>query len=284
MIKFFIKIFRLIISFFLFIKFKFFKEYYKTQIFNQNFIHFKSYKDVVKNSLNKLDEESKKYNILQESLAKSNDLIFIDIGAAVGIRSIIVNNFLNFKKMILIEPNEENFKLLSKNIERVKKKANLYNFALGNKDGEGYLSFPFWVYNSLKVNSYGQWSLLGNNFFFKKKVKIFKFDNFFKNEFNNENESYFIKIDVEGYEPYVLEGMNEFLSKNRNIIIEIELNKRILKHIENLDKKLLEQLKKSEFDVFIYDNNLRKLVTFNYENFENSNKAVIDLICIKKIN
>lgn len=284
MIKFFIKIFRLIISFFLFIKFKFFKEYYKTQIFNKNFIHFKPYKDVVKNSLNKLNEESKKYNILKESIAKSNDLIFIDIGAAVGIRSIIINNFLNIKKMILIEPNEENFKLLSKNIERVKNKANLYNFALGNKDGVGYLSFPFWVYNSLKVNNYGQWSLLGNNFFFKKKVKIFKFDNFFKNEFNNENESYFIKIDVEGYEPYVLEGMNEFLSKNRNIIIEIELNKRILKHIENLDKKLLEQLKKSEFNVFNYDNNLRKLVTFNYENFENSNNVVIDLICIKKIN
>ena len=193
MIKFLVKTFRLIISFFLFTKFKFFKQYYRTQIFNKDFIHFKSYKNVVESTLNRLDEENKKYNIIQKSLTKSNDLIFIDIGAAVGIRSVIINNFFNFKKMILIEPNEENFKLLNKNIENFKEKANLHNFALGNNDGEGYLSFPFWVYNSSKVNSYGQWSLLGDNFF-KKKLKYLNLIIFLKMNLTKKMKAILLRL------------------------------------------------------------------------------------------
>jgi FkbM family methyltransferase len=276
-----IKFIKFILSYIHYSKFRFFKRYYKTIIFNNNFIHFNEYENVVKKSLSNLKHENYKYYLINKNLNESNKLILIDIGAAVGLRTIIINNYFNFKKIISIEPHIENFKLLKQNTKHLRDKLDLHNFALGNEEKEGYLSYPFWCYKISQVNHLGKWSLLGENNFFKKKVKIFKFDIFFKDCFNSKKYSYFIKIDVEGYETYVLEGMNEFLFKNNNIVIEIEFNKKFLRYFENEEKKIIESLKKNKFEIFFYNKNLKKLEIYNNKIFLDF--SVIDLIAIKSI-
>ena len=59
--------------------------------------------------------------------------------------------------------------------------------------------------------------------------------------YNFKNKKIIIKIDVEGYEKFVIEGSLNLLKDNK-----------ILMYLETLNKDLLSELKKLKFEVFFY--------------------------------
>jgi len=72
-------------------------------------------------------------------------------------------------------------------------------------------------------------------------------DNLIKKKFIKPKENIFIKIDIEGYEFYALQGLIKTIN-NYNVTILFEFSKKILQNHSNLEKELFK---------FLNDNNLR---------------------------
>ena len=175
--------------------------------------------------------EKKRMDYLIKASEKIKSDTLIDIGANIGFYSILLSKY--FKIIKAYEPNLRNFQVLNKNIEKNKlqKKIQTFNYGLGDKK------------QILKGTS-------------MKKGELFQTSGFSLSEKNEEGEDVFvnigddvldfkdkiltIKIDVEGYELFVLQGIKKTL-KNNNCIVQIEIwnknNEEIYAFLNNLDYK-----------------------------------------------
>lgn len=176
--------------------------------------------------------EKKRIDKLSQFSEKIKSDILIDIGANIGFYSILLSN--RFMKIYSFEPNKRNFKILRKNIETNNlKNIEIFNFGLGeNKE-----------------------ILIGNS---KTKGELFQTSGFAINKDNVEGErvsiekgddilqfndkTITIKIDVEGFELFVLKGLKEILSRNF-CIIQIEIweknNSDVKKYFKSLNYKMI---------------------------------------------
>lgn len=164
----------------------------------------------------------------------SNNIIFLDIGANVGVYSMLASK-LNFKKIFAFEANSMVFRNLYKNVRLNDFKVILENKAVGSKLTKVNISQNLndqnFVTNTKKIDIETE------------EVECITIDslNFF-------DENLFIKIDVEGYEYEVLKGLANTFLNNKNIIILIELNK----NHSNI-KNIINFLKKNNFINFGYN-------------------------------
>jgi len=167
------------------------------------------------------------------SKLNSNNIIFLDIGANVGIYSMLAS-VLNFKKIFAFEPNTFVFGNLCKNIKLNYLRVTLENKAVGSK--------------LTKVNI--SKNLNDQNFVTNTKkldIEIQEVECITIDSLNFFDENLFIKIDVEGYEYEVLKGLTNTFFKNKNIIILIELNKN-----HSNTKNIINFLKNNNFVNFGY--------------------------------
>jgi len=123
----------------------------------------------------------------------------VDVGAHIGGFSLFVilnNPFV--KKIICIEPEKNNFKILSKNLENLPKKIEVVTLrvALSEKNfiGKLYLD-EFSAAHSLERNKKSSYQI----------VRIKTLDNIIKERVD------LIKIDVEGFETKVISGMKKIM-------------------------------------------------------------------------
>jgi len=129
--------------------------------------------------------------------------LFVDVGANIGNHSVFFSKF--FKSVISFEPHNILFELLKFNTKRIKN-IRILNFGLSNKNK--------------KTKIYSINSNMGGSTLIKNKkadshwIKLKKFDNY-----NFKKKIDVIKIDTEGHEIEVLEGMIKYLKKNYPIII-----------------------------------------------------------------
>jgi len=145
----------------------------------------------------------------------------IDIGSNQGEYAKQVLHNPDIKKVICFEPLPEYSNNLSILKSFNKGKLWLHKVALSNKNGFSYIYYnkkkPELASLELTVNNI---SYVNNNK--KKKILVKKLDNFIHNEkFKNID---FVKIDTEGHEKKVIEGMKNFLLKKKIKMIQIEFN------------------------------------------------------------
>ena len=147
-------------------------------------------KDQIIAIINSLDFELNSYNC-------------IDVGANIGNHSIQFSKY--FKNVFSFEPNNEVYEVLKLN---TRNRSNIFinNFGLSNKNysayinfgrdnfGKGYISEEI----SRKLNS--------------QEVELRKYDEIFDEEIS------FVKIDVEGHEFSVIEGMEKMIIRDLPII------------------------------------------------------------------
>jgi len=160
---------------------------------------------------------------IRKYFEKFNGGTFIDIGANIGKYTIMLGK--NANKVIAIEPEPNNFKILKKNIKKNKlKNVIALKIACSNKDEKAdfYVDKQNTGYNSLNRKTKD-----------KITIKTRKLDNLLKELKIKKID--LIKIDVEGAEKQVLEGGIHSLKKYKPKIIFEAWNKNYL----NLIKKIL---------------------------------------------
>lgn len=143
----------------------------------------------------------------------SPDDIFVDVGANVGVYSILSAAEIG-AKTISIEPIPQTFSLLKKNvlINEIKEKIEIYNIGIGESKGE--LNFTSSMDTVNHVVSEIEFDIED-----KIVVSVDTLDDLL-----NKRIPRLIKIDVEGFEMNVINGGNKTLSNNELKGIIIELN------------------------------------------------------------
>ena len=222
------------------------------------------------------DKTKKTYETLKRDFFDMNRInCVLDIGANIGYQSLFYNNFfLSNTKIVCFEPHPISYFFLEKNLSKFNNII-LYNFALGNKEGKEIISIP--EHESHEANNLGI-ARISKSFtnYLKAEIIVKKFDEL--KILNDDYQSIFIKIDVEGYEKNVLLGMKNFLKKKKNFFLEIEVNKNYHNYSEL--KYIIDFLFSLNFSFFILDNN--KLVKLNkVEIFKFSLYRNVEIYCKK---
>lgn len=154
---------------------------------------------------------------VMRALKKISGDLFVDIGANVGIYSKALSK--NFRKVYAFEPNP------SHGLDDLPRNVTVFRCALGNEDAER----DFYIFKGdgsadtlLRVFDYKPASATGTSpqtFVGKRSfpVKVSKYDSEIKERAD------LVKIDVEGAEFLVLEGMEDSLRKGliQNLMVEL---------------------------------------------------------------
>lgn len=127
-----------------------------------------------------------------------NDIV-VDCGANFGDLMLKLSNYIKPSNYIAIEPNPHCFEILKKNVSN---NSVLINKALGNTNK----TLPFYV-SAEEADS----SLVKPSYFTKEiKVSVVRLDSLI--EELNINKIKLLKIEAEGYEPEVLEGLGDSIN------------------------------------------------------------------------
>ena len=133
-------------------------------------------------------------------------MIVIDIGANIGSYSILASTIIGCHTLSF-EPSVENYKILNSNVQlnNVQSTIKLYNYALGDKNESKTIGFKgamTYITNNKRLNL--------------QRTVIKKLDNIV-------TYANLLKVDVEGYEEFVLKGAKGVLSHPKTNAIIIEL-------------------------------------------------------------
>ncbi len=143
--------------------------------------------------------------------------IFIDVGANQGCTSILASKVLNNDKndgvVIAFEPSQSSYKLMKKNIDlNICKNIFTFNKAISSEKSELYLDE-----SDIENSGASHISEKGNPIV----ASTITVDDIRK---ISKHKNIYVKIDTEGYEMFVLQGLKDLFKENliRKILIEID--------------------------------------------------------------
>ena len=210
---------------------------------------------IVGNYHSGLHEASDSIFLMQ--LLKDGDF-FLDIGANVGHYTLLSGVYSNCK-VVAIEPIPATFERLVNNVKlnQWSYTPELLNIGLSNESGE--LVFTNQQFTTNKVSTSGQGI----------KVKVKTLD-----ELCEHKTPDFIKIDVEGYEWFVLNGGLKTLSNDTLKLILIELNESG-KNFNIQDDQIVKLLKDNGFLPYVYDLDQSTFIEVTHKNVDQFNTLFI---------
>lgn len=179
--------------------------------------------------------------------------IVLDIGANIGIMTVHLAKRIKNVEVFSFEPIPYNVSILNRVIRFFKlENVRVFEFALGNEDGYAEMIMP--VINAVKMQGLSHVvhsSITENNHGESFKIKIRKLDSL--EELKNQSKKVSaIKMDVENFEFFVLEG-GKGLLKQHQPLIYIEL-------WENQNReKCFELIKNLGYDIYVTDKMQTKL-------------------------
>jgi FkbM family methyltransferase len=159
--------------------------------------------------------EPKLTQLLLTRFANSAENNFIDVGANIGYFSCLMAKLAGPSgKVLAIEPEPQNLKLLEQNIG-LNHLSNVLvqSCALGANEGSAMLGL-------YKPSNRGRHSLLDSNAKSRIKVPVRTLDDVVRNSGTNVTSWSLAKIDVEGYESFVIEGAKETLPRIETLVME----------------------------------------------------------------
>jgi FkbM family methyltransferase len=140
---------------------------------------------------------------------------FIDVGANIGYFSCLMSKLAGpTGKVLAIEPEPNNLKLLENNV-RINNLTNVEIHACAS--GASERSAKLGLYKSINR---GRHSMADLDMKSVIEVPIRKLDDLTKQSADGTNSWSLVKIDVEGYEAFVIEGAKETLSRTEILVIE----------------------------------------------------------------
>ncbi len=147
----------------------------------------------------------------------------LDVGANVGQYGSELRNIGFNGKILSFEPTSEAFKKLEK-LAKNDKNWEVYNFSLGDFDGETEINIAKNSVSSSILESLPQLTLSAPNakFVNKETITVKKIDSIF-NDLQLKNKNIYLKIDTQGYENMVINGAKNSLTQIIGIQIEMAL-------------------------------------------------------------
>ena len=202
---------------------------------------------------------------------------FLDIGCNYAAYSIPIAKNNNNIDVYCFDPSENTLKKLEENI-KLNNIQNITYFDIGIGETEKYVFFDDNIENFKNSGSYQV-----NNSNIGKKIKINSIDNLINQNFIKPNKDIVVKMDIEGYEFYALQGLQETINKFE-VIIFFEFSKKIIENHNNLEKDLLKFIKSN--DLKIYDKNFNKKnlhqLFIDIEKLTNKHEVLDNFILTKK--
>ena len=205
--------------------------------------------------------------------------IVVDIGAHVGYYTLLMAQLVGENgKVYSFEPDPVNFQLLKKSVEiNGFENVILIQKAVSNITDKVKL---FLGDNDSAINRIYD-AKLGDA---KESIDVesIRIDEYFK---ENDELIDFIKIDSEGSEIKIINGMKQFLSRNQELVMMTEFFPFLIKKSGDEPNQYLKSLEKSGFSLYnILDKN-EKTNKINSENFLESginSQYCTNLLCIKQ--
>ena len=159
-------------------------------------------------------------NLEKILLSLDSPLNFVDIGANIGIFSMIATKNPFIKEIYAFEPDRESFQFLTKNAGRnLAINIRPFNFAIGTTQGVAYLS-KIAGHSGISKIIKDPTEITAE----KSQIKMIN-QNFLDEVLDDSAINYFVKIDVEGYEFEVLQTLLscKFFSKVEYIYLEFDI-------------------------------------------------------------
>lgn len=198
------------------------------------------------------DYEAYETSIILNNIEKGDTVV--DIGANIGFHTILFANKVGSKgKVFAFEPDPVSYEILLKNI-----KANNFknviasSLAISNKKAVLNLYKSKDNYGDNRVYSS---DISGTNL----KIKADSLDNFFKDFITRGDKISLLKIDTQGFEPFVISGAKQLIEKNKPTLI-FEYWPYGYLHSKSNGTEMLNDLKKIYKDIYLIDENNQKTV------------------------
>ncbi len=182
-------------------------------------------------------------------------MVCLDIGANIGYFTLIMARLVGGGKIFAFEPEPYNFDLLVKNIT-INGYHNITPIqkAISNKNGRAKLFLDRVNPGSHSLARQGQ-----NTHTFGRdivEVEVQTLDSFFR-DYNGKID--FVKMDVEGAELTVLEGMENIINKNKDLVIITEFLPRGLRRSGSAPEQFLNRLLQYGFELYDIDEKKQSL-------------------------
>ena len=214
--------------------------------------------------------------IIREEIHEGD--IVIDVGANIGYYTLIFAQLVGSSgKVFAFEPESKNFEILKKNIE-INNYPNIVAEQKIVSDKSGIVK--------LFIAEHG---IVGHRINQQKssqkfiEVESIILDNYIK-KLNLDNKINFIKIDVEGSEPKVLEGAKEIMQKSNQLKIFTEFNRESVKEYGVEPKEMIDLLYRNGFKIYLPNYKENKINLTNVNELLTSKETLlenINLLCKK---
>ena len=214
--------------------------------------------------------------IIREEIHEGD--IVIDVGANIGYYTLIFAQLVGSSgKVFAFEPESKNFEILKKNIE-INNYPNIVAEQKIVSDKSGIVK--------LFIAEHG---IVGHRINQEKssqkfiEVESIILDNYIK-KLNLDNKINFIKIDVEGSEPKVLEGAKEIMQKSNQLKIFTEFNREAVEEYGIEPKEMIDLFYRNGFKIYLPNYKENKINLTNVNELLTSKETLlenINLLCKK---
>jgi len=183
---------------------------------------------------------------------------FFDVGGHYGETILLFNKYFKIDNIYSFEASPINFKILSEKTKNINKtKINIFNLALGKKSTQLVLNQSVESQSStlLNINSKSKYLARKKKYLFLKKDEYFQSKHFVKvidlktfMQDHNIKKIEILKIDTEGYDFEVMQGLQNYIIKVKYIYFE--------HHFHDMFAK---KYKFNEINQFLLKNNFKKV-------------------------
>ncbi len=141
---------------------------------------------------------------IKNTYMKKN-MVIMDCGANVGNHTVFFKKIMNANKVISFEGNPDTYKTLQRNVQLndIEESVDLYNCVLGEKTSKASI-------DNFEEDNIGATSFCENE---NGNLEMISID-----DVEIKEHIDFVKIDVEGFEYYVLKGMKNLLNRDKPLL------------------------------------------------------------------
>jgi FkbM family methyltransferase len=175
-----------------------------------------------------------------------SDSIFLDVGAQIGLSSLPVAS--EGYSVIAVEPVTRNIEILKENIEMNKYDIRIAEIAAYRENTDIEIFIP----SEEDCASISKTSASIGTSLSSETVKAMRIDDWLAENSVDTSKIRVVKIDVQGAEEHVLDGMEKLL-QNSNLCIIIEWDVRMMQNMGTDSDSLLKKIQSLGFEIYRWD-------------------------------